>query len=202
MIKNVSPDDSRKVCSFKLPHPELGNVELCVKPRLTSPDRFISEVRNSEQEVLGSDIFDLFSEKKQMFEYDVLVNCVMWDTSRTDRVIYRSDLKIMKPGTLIIDVACDPYLEIETSRPTTISDPVYEIDGVIHYAVDNTPAMYPITVTKVLSEGLIKYINVLIENEYDDYPENIKAATVIKDGCIRDNRIIEFRKARNVFVNL
>ena len=76
MIKNVSPDDSRKVCSFKLPHPELGNVELCVKPRLTSPDRFISEVRNPEQEVLGSDIFDLFSEKKQMFEYDISVKPV------------------------------------------------------------------------------------------------------------------------------
>ena len=61
--KKCFPDDSRKVCSFKLPHPELGNVELLVKPRLTSSDRFISEVRNSEQEVLGSDIFDLFSEK-------------------------------------------------------------------------------------------------------------------------------------------
>ena len=48
-----------------------------------------------------------------MFKYDVLVNCVLWDTTRTDRIIYREDLKKMKPGTLIIDVSCDPYLEIE-----------------------------------------------------------------------------------------
>ena len=68
----------------------------------------------------------------------------MWDTTRTDRIIYKEDLKKMKPGTLIIDVSCDPHLEIETSHPTTIDDPVYVVDGVIHYAVDNTPAMYPL----------------------------------------------------------
>ncbi len=44
----------------------------------------------------------------------------------------------MKPGTLIIDVTCNQGLEIETSRPTTIDDPVYTVDGIIHYAVDNT----------------------------------------------------------------
>ena len=78
--------------------------------------------------------------RKNMFDYDVLINCVMWDTTRTDRIIYKEDLKKMKPGTLIIDVSCDPHLEIETSHPTTIDDPVYVVDGVIHYAVDNTPA--------------------------------------------------------------
>ena len=151
----------------------------------------------AQVDVYGKNLEELF--KKKMYEYDVLIMCVMWDTSRTDRIIYKEDLKKMRPGTLIIDVSCDPNLEIETSRPTTIDDPVYVVDGVIHYAVDNTPAMYPITVTKVLSEGLKKYIDVLIEAEYENYPDNIKKATVIKQGCIQDERITKFRKSRGAF---
>ena len=137
--------------------------------------------------------------KKKMFEYDVLVNCVMWDTGRKDRIIYRDDLKRMKKGTLIIDVSCDPYLEIETSHPTTIDNPVYTVDGVIHYAVDNTPAMYPITVTKILSEGIAKYADILIGSDIADYPDNLKKAVQIVDGHILDSRITDFRAARNLF---
>lgn len=137
--------------------------------------------------------------RKKMFEYDVLVNCVMWDTAREDRIIYKEDLKKFKPGTLIIDVSCDPELEIETSRPTTIEDPVYTVDGVIHYAVDNTPGMFPITVTKVLSRGIGKYIDIVVESEFEDYPENLKKAVVIKDGSIRDERIRAFREKRGIF---
>lgn len=136
---------------------------------------------------------------KKMYEYDVLVNCVMWDTSRTDRIIYKEDLKKMKPGTLIIDVSCDPHLEIETSHPTSIDNPVYTVDDVIHYAVDNTPAMYPITVTKVLSEGIAHYVDILVSDEIEQYPENLKIATQIINGHIIDERISDFRKRRDIF---
>ena len=148
-------------------------------------------------DVYGRKLESLF--KKKMFEYDVLINCIMWDTSRTDRIIYKEDLKKMKPGTLIIDVSCDPYLEIETSHPTTIDNPVYVVDGVVHYAVDNTPAMYPVTVTKVLSEGISKYIDALIECDFEKWPKNIQNATVIQNGRILDNRITAFRNARKLF---
>lgn len=134
--------------------------------------------------------------KKNMYDYDVLVNCVMWDTNRKDRIIYREDLKKMKPGTLIIDVSCDPYLEIETSHPTTIDDPVYEVDRVIHYAVDNTPAMYSKTVTKVLSSGMARLIDDVLTEQY---PESVKNAVVIDRGHIVDENIRKFREARGVF---
>ena len=91
------------------------------------------------------DVYDYFREdlfRKVMFDYDIIVNCVFWDTSRADRLIYREDLKKFRKGTLIVDISCDPELEIETSHPTTIDDPVYTVDGVVHYAVDNTPAMF------------------------------------------------------------
>lgn len=139
----------------------------------------------------------LFREK--MYEYDVLVNCILWDTNRTDRIIYAEDLKKMKPGTLIIDVSCDPYLEIETSHPMPIDDPVYVVDGVIHYTVDNTPGMFPITITKVLSEGVSRYVDYIIKNEIENYPKNLNTAVVIENGHIRDERITTFRMARNEF---
>lgn len=151
----------------------------------------------AEVDVYNRRLEKLFREK--MYEYDVLVNCIMWDTNRTDRIIYKEDLKKMKPGTMIIDVSCDPYLEIETSRPSTIEDPVYVVDGVIHYTVDNTPGMFPITITKVLSEGISRYVDCIVEKDFNDYPENLRTAVVIENGHIRDERITGFRMARNEF---
>lgn len=134
--------------------------------------------------------------KKKMFDYDVLINCILWDTNRKDKIIYKEDLKKMKKGTLIIDVSCDPYLEIETSHPTTIQNPIYEMDGVIHYAVDNTPAMYPKTVTKVLSKGISKMIDGVIE---DNYSQMVKNAVVIDKGHIIDENIKKFRESKGIF---
>lgn len=151
----------------------------------------------AEVDVYNRRLEKLFREK--MYEYDVLVNCILWDTNRTDRIIYKEDLKKMKPGTMIIDVSCDPYLEIETSHPTPIDDPVYIVDGVIHYTVDNTPGMFPITITKVLSEGISRYIDYIIEGGIESYPKNLQTAVVIENGHIRDERITTFRMARNEF---
>ena len=137
--------------------------------------------------------------RERMYEYDVLVNCVLWDTNRKDRIIYKEDLKKMKRGTLIIDVSCDPYLEIETSHPTSIDNPVYEVDGVIHYTVDNTPGMFPITITKVLSEGISRYLDYIIDRDIKNYPENLRSAVIIENGHILDDRIKTFRQDRNEF---
>lgn len=149
----------------------------------------------AEVDVYGKRLENLFKEK--MVDYDVLVNCVMWDTTRTDRIIYREDLKRLKKGAMIIDVSCDPELEIETSTPTTIDDPVYTVDGIIHYAVDNTPAMFPHTITKVLSEGFAPMLDELLEGHISEMVQN---AIVIEGGVIKDQRITEFRQARGLTV--
>lgn len=133
--------------------------------------------------------------KKKMYDYDVLINCVMWDTNRKDRIIYREDLKNMRKGTLIIDVSCDPHLEIETSHPTTIDQPIYEEEGIIHYAVDNTPAMYPQTVTKVLSAGISRITDEILEG---DYSKMVSDAIVISGGHIILDDIRKFRETRGI----
>jgi len=145
-------------------------------------------------DVFGRKLENTF--KKMLANYDVLVNCVLWDTDRTDRLIYKEDLKKLHPGTMIIDVSCDPHLEIETSHPTTIDDPVYIVDGIIHYAVDNTPAMYPYTVSKILSQRFSGYVDSLVTG---DYPENVLDAIDIEDGVIKNDSIRRFRKARGFF---
>lgn len=144
-------------------------------------------------DVYGRRLESLF--KKKMYDYDVIVNCVMWDTSRQDHLICREDLAKMRPGTMLIDVACDPHMGIETSHETTIDDPVYVVDGVIHYAVDNTPAMFPKTVTKVLSEGFAPFVDAILE---DRLPEALEKAMVIRDGQILDERIRAFRETRGL----
>lgn len=98
---------------------------------------------------------------------------------------------------MIIDVSCDPELEIETSTPTTIDNPVYTVDGIIHYAVDNTPAMFPHTITKVLSNGFAPMLDELTEGKRSEMVQN---AVVIEDGIIKDQRITEFRQARGLTV--
>ena len=149
----------------------------------------------AEVDVYRRDLESLF--KRKMNEYDVLVNCVMWDTSRTDRIIYKKDLKKLKKGAMIVDVSCNPNLEIETSRPTSIDDPVYKVDGITHYAVDNTPAMFPSTVTKILSEEFSKIVDMISEGNWSDM---VRDAIIINKGHILDEAIIEFRETRNLFV--
>ena len=148
----------------------------------------------AQVDVYGRRLEKLFRQK--VYDYDVIVNCVMWDISRKDHLIYRNDLSKMKPHAMIIDVSCDPHLGVETSHPTTISDPVYEVDGVLHYAVDNTPAMFPFTVTKVLSNGCARIFDNVIEG---NYTESLMDAMVIEEGRIRNQSIWNFRQERGLF---
>ena len=140
-------------------------------------------------DVYGRKLEKLFTEK--MYEYDVIVNCILWDTSRHDHIICREDLKKFRPGTMIIDISCDPGMSIETARATSITDPVYEIDGVIHYEVDNTPALFPYTVSEILSRGFSTYLDGIICGKM---AEELEKAVVIDKGEVLDQNIVEYRK--------
>lgn len=147
-----------------------------------------------ELQVFGRRQEALFREK--MYDFDVIINCVMWDITRKDRLIYREDLKKMKPGAMIIDVSIDPELEIETSVPTTIDNPVYTVDGVLHYCVDNTPALFSKTVSGVLSEGLINFHKELMEE--DEKSKTLADSLNIKDGKVISDSVKSFRLERGL----
>ncbi|MCA9766400.1 MAG: N(5)-(carboxyethyl)ornithine synthase [Carnobacterium sp.] len=133
--------------------------------------------------------------RKEMAEFDVIVNALLWDTTRTDHIVYQADLKKLKPGTMIIDVSCDENGAIESTIPTSLKHPIYEVDGVVHYAVDHTPTIFYRSASSAISHETAKYIDDLIES----LPTVVLTdALIIKDGHIIDERINEFQNRPHV----
>ncbi len=132
--------------------------------------------------------------RKEISEYDVIVNAILWDTSRKDHIIYKEDLKRMKRGALIIDISCDRNGGIETCIPTTIDQPTYIIDGITHYAVDHTPSLFYKTISESLSEIIISYVDDLIEGKMDN--KILNKSLIIDHGEIIDQRIISFQNRK------
>lgn len=129
--------------------------------------------------------------KKELGKYDVIVNGILWDTTREDHIIYKEDLKRMKRDSMIVDISCDRAGAIETSIPTTIEEPTYFVENVLHYVVDHTPTILYKSASKSISSEVVKYLDKLICGESN---EVLTAALVIKDGKIIDQRINQFQK--------
>lgn len=130
--------------------------------------------------------------RKELDRYDVVVNAILWDTTRQDHIIYREDLKRMRRNALIIDVSCDRNGGIETSVPTTIENPIYVLDGITHYVVDHTPSLFWKTASESISNEVIKYIDLLIEGK-EESSFVLSRCKCIDHGIIVDNRINEFQ---------
>lgn len=128
---------------------------------------------------------------RRMKNFDVIINCILWDVTRKDHIIYRGDLKKLKKGTMIIDVSCDKNGAIETTIPTTIEKPIYYIDEIMHYAVDHTPSLLHREASKSISVEVSKYIDDLIFDKNNNILEN---AIIIKDGRIIDDEINKFQR--------
>lgn len=131
---------------------------------------------------------DLF--RSEIEKYDVLVNGILWDTNRKDHIIYKTDLKKMKKGALIIDISCDKNGGIETSVPTNLDNPIYVVDDIVHYAVDHTPTLFYKTISHSLSENLSIFLNHLIEEKNNT---TLNEALIVNDGTVIDQRINDFQ---------
>ena len=128
--------------------------------------------------------------RKEISEYDVIVNCVLWDTTRKDHIISREDLKRMKKGSMIIDVSCDRNGGIETCIPTGFENPTYVEEGVVHYAVDHTPSIFFKTFTKNNSNVICRFIDELIVGKHS---KCLNDALIVENGKIIDQRINKFQ---------
>lgn len=145
--------------------------------------------------LLGADVM-IFSRKmesllrEELPQFDVIVNAVLWDTTRKDHIIFRSDLKRMKKGAMIVDISCDRNGGIESSEPTTITNPTYSVDGILHYVVDHTPSLLYKTASMEISSALWPFIDLLCEGRSNQILDD---ALCISDGVIRDQRILDFQ---------
>ena len=110
---------------------------------------------------LPSNVSTLYSSHhnivQQLHDVDIVVGSVLIPGDKAPRLITRDMLKLMEPGTVLVDVAIDQGGCFETSRPTTHSDPVYELDGILHYAVANIPGAVPNTSTIALTNATLRY---------------------------------------------
>lgn len=88
---------------------------------------------------------------------DIVIGSVLVPGDAAPRLITRDMLKLMEPGTVLVDVAIDQGGCFETSHPTKHSDPVYTIDGIVHYAVANIPGAVPNTSTMALTNATLRY---------------------------------------------
>jgi alanine dehydrogenase len=98
-----------------------------------------------------------FALRSYLPKVDLIVGAVLIPGAAAPKLIRREDLKLMKPGTVIVDVAIDQGGCIETCKPTTHADPVYTVDGVLHYCVANMPGAVPRTSTFALTNATLPY---------------------------------------------
>jgi alanine dehydrogenase len=120
---------------------------------------------------------------KEIREADIIIGAVLVPGGRTPVIIKKEMLSIMKKGSIIVDVSVDQGGCVETTRPTTHDEPVYEVEGILHYAVANMPGAYPRTATLALTNATLPYIKII--------------AQMGIEGSIRSDSSI--RRAVNIF---
>lgn len=115
---------------------------------------YIEDVFNGQVQTIFSDQFSL---ERELAKADLVVCSVLLPGDKAPKIITRHHLKIMQPGSVIVDVAIDQGGCCETSRPTTHQQPIYEVDGIIHYCVSNMPGVVPQTATFALGNATLPY---------------------------------------------
>ncbi len=141
-------------------------IALGLGARVTLLERSIDRMRHLD-EILSSRVTLLMSsslEVEQTITHaDVVIGAVLIPGARAPKLISRAMLSDMQPGAVIVDVAIDQGGCIETAHPTTHSDPVYEVDGIIHYCVANMPGGVPVTSTRALTNATLPYVEAIAD---------------------------------------
>jgi alanine dehydrogenase len=101
-------------------------------------------------------------------QLDLVIGAVLVHGARAPKVVSRAQLGLMKRHAVVVDVSIDQGGCFETSRPTTHSDPTYEVDGITHYCVTNMPGAVPITSTYALTNATLPYVLALADHGVRD----------------------------------
>lgn len=119
-------------------------------PRL----RYLSEILPKNVKTLYSSTHNIMMELPTV---DLVIGSVLIPGDKAPHLITREMLKLMKPGTVLVDVAIDQGGCFETSHPTTHNEPTYIVEGITHYAVANIPGAVPFTSTMALTNATLPY---------------------------------------------
>ncbi|MCH8556395.1 MAG: alanine dehydrogenase [Balneolia bacterium] len=143
-------------------------------------------------EVLPKNITTVFSSevniRKELERADLVIGAVLIPGAKAPSLITRDMLKELQPGSVLVDVAIDQGGCFETSKPTTHDDPVYEVDGIVHYCVANMPGAVPYTSTIGLTNVTLPYaiqiadkgwVNAIRENRELEHGLNIANGEIV-----------------------
>ena len=129
-----------------------ADVTLCdiSLPRL----RYLSETMPKNVKTLYSSRYNI---EQELPTTDLVIGAVLIPGAKAPHLITRDMLKLMRPGTVLVDVAIDQGGCFETAHPTTHAEPIFEVDGVVHYCVANIPGAVPCTSTLALTNATLPY---------------------------------------------
>ena len=116
--------------------------------------RYLDDVLPKNVDTVYSNRFNIL---EAIARADLVIGGVLLTGAKAPHLVLRGDLKVMKPGAVIVDVAVDQGGCVETIHPTTHEDPVYFVDGILHYAVANMPGGVPRTSTLALTNATLPY---------------------------------------------
>jgi len=128
-------------------HVTIADISL---PRL----RYLSEIMPANVDTLMSSQYNI---EQLLPTTDLVIGAVLIPGAKAPHLITRQMLKLMEPGSVLVDVAIDQGGCFETARPTTHAEPVYEVDGILHYCVANIPGAVPFTSTLALTNATLPY---------------------------------------------
>lgn len=126
--------------------------------------------------------------RQELADVDIVVGSVLIPGDKTPHLITRDMLSLMEPGTVLVDVAIDQGGCFETSRPTTHAEPVYTVDGIVHYCVANIPGAVPNTSTMALTNATLKYALQLADKGWrkacEDNPALRKGLNIVEGKVV------------------
>lgn len=172
-------------------------VALRMGARVTVINRGIEKLQHIDELFHGSvDTLPATEEniESEVLRADVVIGAVLVPGAKAPVLISRELVKRMKKGAVIVDVSVDQGGCVETTRPTTHNNPVYEVDGVIHYTVANMPGAYPRTSTLALTNRTLPYIKLLAKNGIENSSKEgspLKSALNTYKGKIMHKAVAE-----------
>lgn len=122
-------------------------------------------------EIMPKNVKTLYSSRhnieQELPSTDLVIGSVLIPGDKAPHLITKDMLKLMQPGTVLVDVAIDQGGCFETSHPTSHSEPVYIVDGIVHYAVANIPGAVPYTSTMALTNATMPYTIALADKGWE-----------------------------------
>ncbi|HCC85236.1 MAG: Alanine dehydrogenase [Proteiniphilum acetatigenes] len=127
--------------------------------------RYLSEVLPSNVKTLYSTEMSI---RESLRSADLVIGATLIVGAKAPHLVSREMLKEMTPGTVMIDVSVDQGGCFETTHSTTHMDPIYEVDGIVHYCVANMPGAVPVTSTRALTNATLPYVTRLAEYGWEE----------------------------------